>query len=117
MYERDKKILSLILFLSCCSNFVSTQFTPSGTCNVTLDTTVPQFCYANLEGRFPRGRLNFTIVYESSSSVTLRFEALPDNRQVNLEVVDDSDGLKGWASLANSFVDSVRGGSLPYGKV
>ena len=111
-------MLWLILFLSCCSNFVSAQFTPRpGTCNVTLDTTVPQFCYTNLERVFPRGRLNFTIVYESNSSVTLRFKALPENRQVNLEVVDDSDGLKSWASLANSFVDSVRGGSLPYGTV
>lgn len=119
MYERDKKILWFILFLSCCSNFVPAQFTPGlgSTCNVTLDTTVPQFCYASLEGGIPRGRLNFTIVYESNSSVSLRFEALPENRQVNLEVVDDSDGLKGWASVANSFVDSVRGGSLPYGKL
>ena len=49
--------------------------------------------------------------------VTLEFEPLPENRQVDVEVVDNSNGLKPWARLSNSFVDSVLSGGLPYGKV
>ena len=78
---------------------------------------MPQFCYAYLLNRFPQGGLNFIVVNGSNTNVRLEFEPLPENRQVDLEVVDNSDGLKGWSRLANSFVDSVRSGSLPYGRV
>ena len=86
----------------------------SGTCDIRLDrgTTVPQMCRALLEDRFSPRRLNFTFLNES----VLEFEPLPENRQVEIEVDDNSDGLDAWANLANSFVDSVRSGSLPYGK-
>ena len=110
-----------LLLLSCydqCSDFVAAkslaQSTPPNTCYVTLDTTVPQFCYTSPLNKFPQGGLNFAIIENKSQ---LEFEPLPENRQVDLEVVDNSDGLKGWSSLANSFVDSVRSGSLPYGRV
>ena len=104
----------MVLCLGWCSNFAAAQSTPN-TCYTTLDTTVPEFCYTSLQNRFPQRRLNFTLNV-TSTSVTLEFDSLPENRQVNLEVVDNSDGLKAWANLANSFVDSVRSGSLPYGK-
>lgn len=86
----------------------------SGTCDITLDrsTTVPQACRASLERLFSPRRLNFTF-----NGSALIFEPLPENRQVEIEVDDNSDGLEAWANLANSFVDSVRSGSLPYGKL
>ena len=90
------------------------------TCSYTrLDTTVSQFCYTTLLNRFAYKRLNFTIVTTGSpnTGAALEFEPLTDNRQVDVEVVDDSDGLKAWTSLANSFVDGVLDGGLPYGKV
>ena len=105
----------MVLFLTCCSKFVVAQSTPN-TCYITLDTTVPEFCYSTLQNRLSRGRLNFTLVNGTNTNVTLEFEPLPENHQVELEVVDSSDGLKAWANLANSFVDGVRSGSLPYGK-
>lgn len=74
--------------------------------------TVPQFCYDSLQRRFAE-RLNYTLVNGS----TLALDPLPKNRQVELKVDDNSDGLKGWANLANSVVDGVRSGSLPYGIV
>ena len=89
--------------------------TNSGTCDITLDrgTTVPQTCRASLERSFAPRRLNFTFLNGS----VLEFEPLPENRQVEIEVDDNSDGLDAWANLANAFVDSVRSGSLPYGKL
>ena len=113
MYGKMLYVWVVSTLLVCCSNFVIAQ---SNTCYVTLDTTVPEFCYATLQNRLPQGRLNFTLVNGINTSVTLEFEPLPENHQVELEVVDNSDGLKAWANLANSFVDSVRSGSLPYGK-
>ena len=107
------KIPWVALLLACCSTFVAAQ---SNTCYFRLDTTVPEFCYATLQNRLPQGRLNFTLVNGTNRNVTLEFAPLPENHQVELEVVDNSDGLKAWANLANSFVDGVRSGSLPYGK-
>ena len=100
---------TLLLFSSC---LVTAQNSP-GSCNITLDrdVTVPQFCYVSVQGQFPR-RLNFTVMNGS-----LEFEPLPENRQVEIEIDENSDGLEAWANLANAFVDSVRSGSLPYGKV
>lgn len=114
---RSKEALVLLLLLTGSLNFVVAQ-SNSGTCYVTpLDTTVTQFCYASLQNN-SQGSLNFTVVNDSNtSSVTLKFKPLPGIHQVELEAKDDSDGLKGWASLANSFVNSVRSGSLPYGTV
>ena len=106
----------VVLLLACYSTIVVAQRSTPNTCSFTLDTTVPEFCYTTLQNRLPQGRLNFTLVNGTNTSVTLKFEPLPENHQVELEVVDNSDGLKAWANLANSFVDSVRSGSLPYGK-
>ena len=84
----------------------------SETCDITLnrDTTVTQFCLSSLERRFStKGKLNFTL----NGSVLL-FTPLPGNRQVEIKIHDDSDGLEAWANLANAFVDSVASESLPY---
>ena len=114
---------SNILFLLCCTIIVTAQSVPpmaNDTCSYArLDTTVSQFCYTTLLNRFAYKRLNFTIVTTGSpnTGAALEFEPLTDNRQVDVEVVDDSDGLKAWTSLANSLVDSVLDGGLPYGKV
>ena len=83
----------------------------SGTCDIRRGMTVPQICRASLESSFSPRRLNFTL-----NGSVLEFEPLPENRQVEIEVDDNSDGLDAWANLANSFVDGVRSGSLPYGK-
>ena len=98
--------LSALLVLGC--SLVIAQV-----CNVDRSRTVPQLCVSSLETRFSPRRLNFTILNESK----LSFEPLPENRQVDIEVDENSDGLESWANLANAFVDSVRSGSLPYGKV
>ena len=114
---------SNILFLSCCTIIVTAQSAPpmaNDTCSYArLGTTVSQFCYTTLLNRFAYKRLNFTIVTTGlpNTGAALEFEPLIDNHQVDVEVVDDSDGLKAWASLANSLVDSVLDGGLPYGKV
>lgn len=108
----------LILLLSF---IVMAQSASPNTCDYsTLDTTVSQFCYTTLPSRFAYKRLNFTIVTTGppNMGVTLEFEPLPENRKVDdVGVVDNSDGLKPWARLSNSFVDSVFSGGLPYGKV
>ena len=110
-------MLWLILLLSFT---VLAQSSPPNACHyVTLDSTVSQFCYTTLLSKFAYKRLNFTIVTTGppNMGVTLEFEPLPENRQVDVEVVDNSNGLKPWARLSNSFVDSVLSGGLPYGKV
>lgn len=86
----------------------------SGTCNSRLDgdITVPQFCVSLLESRAAPRRLNFTL----RDGSMLDFSPLPENRQIEIQIDDNSDGLEAWANLANAFVDSVRSGSLPYGK-
>ena len=84
----------------------------SGTCDINRGTTVPQLCRSSLERLFSPRRLNFTL-----NGSVVEFEQLPENRQVEIEIDDNSDGLDAWANLANAFVDSVRSGSLPYGKV
>lgn len=81
-------------------------------CNITLDTTVPRSCLAFVKEKLGR-RPNFDLTNDSE----LEFNPLPENRQVEIEIDDNSDGLEAWADLANSFVDSVRSGSLPYGKI
>ena len=73
---------------------------------------MPQLCRSSLERLFSPRRLNFTL-----NGSVVEFEQLPENRQVEIEIDDNSDGLDAWANLANAFVDSVRSGSLPYGKV
>ena len=102
------------LLLACFSNIVVAE-SRRNTCYVTLDTTVPEFCYTTLQNRFPQRKLNFSLVNGTNNRVSLEFKPLPENHQVELEVINNSDGLKAWASLANSFVDTVRSGSLPYG--
>ena len=82
----------------------------SGTCEITMDrgTIVPQFCRSSLGGGpafFPQ--LNFTL-----NGSVLAFTPLPENRQNEVEEIDDS---KTWADLANIFVDSIGSESLPYG--
>jgi len=112
------KVQQLLFLVLCGLDFVMAQSSQPTTCNVTrtLDTTVPELCYARLNDLSP-GRLNFTLVNGSAMNVTLKFNPLPKTRQVELEVVDNSDGLKAWTALANAFVDDVRSGSLPYGKL
>ena len=107
------RALWLSTLLVFCSSLVIAQ-SNSRTCDITLNrgTTVPQFCRASLETIFSPRRLNFTL-----NGSVLEFEQLPENRQVEIEIDDNSDGLQAWANLANSFVDSVRSGSLPYGKL
>jgi len=87
------------------------------TCDISLGgaESVPQMC-ESLQQRaadLVQRILNFTLADNGS----IIFERLPPARIVNVEVDDDSDGLKAWANLANAFVDSVRSGSLPYGNV
>ena len=91
---------------------VMAQSIISETCDITLnrETTVTQFCLSSLERRFStKGKLNFTL----NGSVLL-FTPLPGNRQVEIKIHDNSDGLEAWANLANAFVDSVASESLPY---
>ena len=89
----------------------------SSSCNISLagHVSVPELCLSAQEAatRLLSRVLNFTLAENGS----LIFEPLPHARQVNVEVEDESNGLKAWANLANSFVDSVRSGSLPYGNV
>lgn len=74
--------------------------------------SVPELCLSVQETATPLSRaLNFTLAENGS----LVLEPLPPARQVSVDVEEKSDGLKPWANLANSFVDSVRTGSLPYG--
>ena len=73
------------------------------------DSGVTQFCLTSLERQF--SPLNF-----SFNGSLLVFTPLPDNRQVEIKIQDDSDGLEAWANLANAFVDSLTSESLPYGK-
>ncbi|XP_065919137.1 prominin-1-A-like isoform X2 [Dysidea avara] len=86
----------------------------SSSCNISLagHVSVPELCLSAQEAatRLLSRVLNFTLAENGS----LIFEPLPHARQVNVEVEDESNGLKAWANLANSFVDSVRSGSLPY---
>ena len=86
----------------------------SRTCDITLDRglTVPRLCYNFIQNRLndSRRNLNFTLTNDSE----LIFAPLPENRQVEIEIDDNSDGLESWSNLANAFVDSVRSGSLPY---
>ena len=88
-----------------------------GTCDI-IDsgTTVPQFCHSSLgggplrlEGPFSLqiSRLNFTL-----NGSILVFTPLPENRQSEIEIDDNS---KVWTNLANALVDSIGSGSLPYG--
>lgn len=83
----------------------------SGTCDIRLDRglTVPRLCYNIVQNELGRN-LNFTLTNDSE----LIFAPLPENRQVEIEIDDNSDGLESWSNLANAFVDSVRSGSLPY---
>jgi len=84
-------------------------------CNVLFasQVSVPELCLSMQEAaaRLLSGVLNFTLTENGS----LVFKPLPPARQVFVEVKGGSNGLKAWANLANSFVDSVRSGGLPYG--
>lgn len=107
------KVLWLLTLLVLGSSLVVAQ-SNSGTCDSRLDrgTTVPQFCYQLVQSQFNQRQLNFSLVNDSE----LVFTPLPENRQIDVEIDDNSDGLESWSNLANAFVDSVRSGSLPYGK-
>ena len=94
---------------------VSLSLVNSRTCDITLerDSTVPGLCYRLVEYQLAndsRRNLNFSLTNDSE----LIFEPLPENRQVEIEIDDNSDGLESWSNLANAFVDGVRSGSLPY---
>ena len=84
-------------------------------CNISLGghSSVPELCLSMQEeaARAASKRLNFSLAENGS----ITFTSLPPARIVDIQVTDDSDGLSGWTSIANSFVDSVRSGSLPYG--
>ena len=83
-------------------------------CNISL-VSVPELCLTTQETavRLHSQVLNFTLAENGS----LVLKPLPATRQVNLEVEDGSGRLKTWSNLANSFVDTVRSGSLPYGTI
>lgn len=87
------------------------------TCDISLGEfdSVPAMCQSaqKLAAQLVADVLNFSLAANGS----IMFTPLPRARVVTLEVNDDSDGLKAWANLANAFVDSVRSGSLPYGKL
>lgn len=99
--------------LALCSLSVVLAQNNNDTCDISLGgfDSVPRMC-ESLQRR-AAGFLNFTLADNGS----IIFIPLPPARIANIEVNDDSDGLKGWANLANAFVDSVRSGSLPYGNV
>ena len=88
------------------------------TCDITMNggtTTVPQFCLSSLGGgpleessSLLISRLNFTL-----NGSVLTFAPLPENRQNEIEIDDNSK--TDWADLANAIVDSIGSGSLPYG--
>ena len=84
-------------------------------CNISLGghSSAPELCLSIQEeaARFASKILNFSLAENGS----ITFTSLPPTRVVNATVNDDSDGLRGWTNIANSFVDSVRSGSLPYG--
>ena len=84
-------------------------------CNISLGghNSVPDLCLSIQEeaARLVSTILNFTLAENGS----IIFASLPPTREVSVSVNDDSDGLRGWTNIANSFVDSVRSGSLPYG--
>ena len=83
-------------------------------CDISLagHMSVPELCLSVQEAaaRLVSRVVNFTLTENGS----IIFQPLPPARFVDMN--DESDGLKGWANLANSFVDGVRSGSLPYGK-
>ncbi|XP_065919098.1 prominin-1-A-like [Dysidea avara] len=83
-------------------------------CNISLGghNSVPDLCLSIQEeaARLVSTILNFTLAENGS----IIFASLPPTREVSVSVNDDSDGLRGWTNIANSFVDSVRSGSLPY---
>jgi len=86
-------------------------------CNISLGghDSVPELCFSLQEEAVrlvsESRKINFTLADNGS----IMFESLPPTRGVTVEVNDESDGLRGWTNIANSFVDSVRSGSLPYG--
>ena len=87
-------------------------------CNVSYAgqrLSVPELCLSAQEAaaRLLTRVVNFSLAENGS----LIFKPLPPTRQVNVQVEDGSDRLKTWSILANSFIDTVRSGSLPYGTV
>ena len=99
----------LVALCSCSLGLVDSQTS----CNISLGghDSVPELCLSIQEEAAVSTVLNFTLAENGS----IIFASLPPTRQVSVSVNDDSDGLRGWTSIANSFVDSVRSGSLPYG--
>ncbi|XP_065919097.1 prominin-1-A-like [Dysidea avara] len=98
----------LVALCSCSLGLVDSQTS----CNISLGghDSVPELCLSIQEEAAVSTVLNFTLAENGS----IIFASLPPTRQVSVSVNDDSDGLRGWTSIANSFVDSVRSGSLPY---
>ena len=87
-------------------------------CNVSYagqDLSVPELCLSTQEAaaRLLTRVVNFSLAENGS----LIFKPLPPTQEVSVQVEDSSDRLKIWSNLANSFVDTVRSGSLPYGTV
>jgi len=103
-----------LLVLCGLSGIVLAGNNSDGSCNISL-VPVPELCLSAQEtaARLLSQVLNFTLAENGS----LVLKPLPPTRQVSLEVEDGSGRLKIWSNLANSFVDTVRSGSLPYGTI
>ena len=106
-----------LYLLALCSLGVVLAQNDNNTCDISLGgfSSVPQMCDSIQRevAEMLQEMLNFSLADNGS----IIFAPLPAARLVHIEVNDNSDGLKGWANLANAFVDSVRSGSLPYGNV
>jgi len=94
------------------------QNNSGSSCNVLYagqDLSVPELCLSAQEAaaRLLTRAVNFSLADNGS----LIFKPLPPTRQVSVQVEDGSGRLKTWSNLANSFIDTVRSGSLPYGTV
>jgi len=104
----------MYLVVLCCLGLVVAAHNNDDSCDISLagHVSVPELCLSAQEAaaRLVSRVVNFTLA-ESGSVI---FRPLPSTRLV--EVNDKSDGLKGWANVANSFADGVCSGSLPYGK-
>ncbi|XP_065919451.1 prominin-1-A-like [Dysidea avara] len=103
-----------LYLLALCSLGVVLAQNDNNTCDISLGgfSSVPQMCDSIQRevAEMLQEMLNFSLADNGS----IIFAPLPAARLVHIEVNDNSDGLKGWANLANAFVDSVRSGSLPY---
>ncbi|XP_065919096.1 prominin-1-like isoform X2 [Dysidea avara] len=108
------KELLYLLVLCSLDIVLAVQNTGNNNCDISLagHVSVPELCLSaqKAAARLVSRIVNFTLA-ENGSVI---FQPLPPARVVSVEVNGESGGLKGWANLANSFVDGVRSGSLPY---